>query len=397
MALKFSFIANEESARQGLEAALRATGRATLAGRGLSLPLALLLSDPQIKQLQAQAPEAVIIDTPEDRPETALDLVSWIRSQMPLATIMVVGPMEPPQRIVQAMRAGANEYLEQPLRAAALEEALTHCAATRSPDQRPGTRGKLFAVLGARGGCGATTVAVNLALSLHSQRRESDPAVVLLDAAPLGHAALHLNLKPQFTLADLLAHANRLDAAMLTSLMQRHASGLELLAGPSAPLPGLSEEDHKSWVELLARSFPTIVVDLSARLDGLTKAVLEFADRILFVSQTDMVSLWSAAKVRQYLDASTRMRFELVLNRFNPSADVDLTALEGITHTPILWKLPNAHALVEEAIEHGQPPAAKGDSELATSYMELAANLLGRPVKKSRGWLPFLRTREVES
>ncbi|MGH9518183.1 MAG: AAA family ATPase, partial [Terriglobales bacterium] len=237
MALKFSFIANEESARQSLEAALRATGRATLAGRGLSLPQALLLSDPQIKQLQAQAPEAVIIDTPEDRPETALDLVSWVRSQMPLATIIVVGPMEPPQRIVLAMRAGANEYLEQPLRAAALEEALTHCAATRSPDQRPGNRGKLFAVLGARGGCGATTVAVNLALSLHSQRRESDPAVVLLDAAPLGHAALHLNLKPQFTLADLLAHAQRLDAAMLTSLMQRHASGLELLAGPSAPLP----------------------------------------------------------------------------------------------------------------------------------------------------------------
>lgn len=397
MALKFSFIANDESARQNLEAALKATGRATLAGRGLSLPLALLSNDPQLKQLQAQAPEAVIIDSPEDRPEAALDLVSWIRSQMPIATIMVVGPMDPPQRIVQAMRAGANEYLEQPLKAAALEEALTHCAASRSPDQRPGTRGKVFAVLGARGGCGATTVAVNLALSLHSQRRESDPAVVLLDAAPLGHAALHLNLKPQFTLADLLAHAQRLDAAMLTSLMQRHASGLELLAGPGAPLAPLSEDDHKAWVELLARSFPTVVVDLSARLDTLTKAVLEFADRILFVSQTDMVSLWSAAKVRQYLDASTRLRFELVLNRFSPDTDVDLAALEGITHTPILWKLPNAHALVEEAIEHGQPPAAKGDSELATSYLELAATLLGRPIKKSRGWLPFLRTREVES
>lgn len=397
MALKFSFIANDESARQSLEAALKATGRATLAGRGLSLPLALLSNDPQLKQLQAQAPEAVLIDSPEDRPEAALDLVSWIRSQMPIATIMVVGPMDPPQRIVQAMRAGANEYLEQPLKAAALEEALTHCAASRSPDQRPGTRGKVFAVLGARGGCGATTVAVNLALSLHSQRRESDPAVVLLDAAPLGHAALHLNLKPQFTLADLLAHAQRLDAAMLTSLMQRHASGLELLAGPSAPLPILSDEDHKAWVELLARSFPTVVVDLSARLDGLTKAVLEFSDRILFVSQTDMVSLWSAAKVRQYLDASTRLRFELVLNRFDPSSDVDLGALEGITHTPVLWKLPNAHALVEDAIEHGQPPAAKGDSELATSYLELAATLLGRPIKKSRGWLPFLRTREVES
>lgn len=397
MALKFSVIARDEASRQQIEAALEATGRAVMAGRALGMPAVLQAADPQLRQLLAQLPDAVLIEAGGDDPDAAYRLVAWIRAQMPVATIMVAGPMEPPQRIVQAMRAGANEYLESPVRAAALEEALTHCSASRSPDPRAASRGKLMAVLGARGGCGATTVAVNLALALHQQRRENDPAVVLLDAAPLGHTALHLNLKPQFTIADLLSHAQRLDAALLTSLMVRHGSGLELLAGASAPLDRVGDVDHKAWVELLAQSFPMVVVDLSARLDKLTQAVLEQADRILFVSQTDMVSLWSAAKVRQYLDAATRLRFELVLNRYTGTPEVDLAALESITHTPVLWKLPNAHALVEEAIEHGQPPVAKPDSELAKSYLDLAATLLGRPTKKSRGWIPFLRTREVAS
>ncbi len=401
MPYKFSIVADDNE-RQQLEDVLVSSGRGKLAGPAGSLPPAFHPADAQLRQLQAQSPEIVLVAMPAEggSPDAAFGIIAWIRAQMPVAHVMAVGPMREAQWIVGAMRAGAVEYLDRPLRASALEEALQRLQAAPSMALAPLTRGKLFAVLGARGGCGSTTVAVNLALSLERMRRKPDAPTLLLDTAPLGHAALHLNLKPQFTLTDLLGHTARLDAALLNSLLIRHESGLELLAGASAPLPRNALDNttiHGAWLELLLQTFPVVVADLSARLDALTEAVIEHADRILFVTQTDMVSLWSAAKVRQHLDPGARLRFEMVLNRFTATPEVDLAGIESITHAPLLWKLPNAHAQVVEAIERGQPPALQNKTDLARSYSDLAALLLGRPQAKKRGWLPFPRLRTVEN
>ena len=399
MPYKFSIVA-DETERQHLEDVLISSGRGKLAGPGFALPPNFHPADANLRQLQAQSPEIVLVGMPAagTSPDAAFGVIAWVRAQMPVAHVMAVGPMLEAQWIVGAMRAGAIEYLDRPLRAAALEEALQRLQAAPSTALAPITRGKLFAVIGARGGCGSTTVAVNLALSLEALRRKPDRPTLLLDAAPLGHAALHLNLKPQFTLTDLLGHTARLDAALLNSLLIKHESNLELLAGAAAPLPRASlDADHGAWLELLLQAYPIVVADLSARLDALTEAVIEHADRILFVTQTDMVSLWSAAKVRQHLDPSGRLRFELILNRFTATPEADLAGIESITHAPLLWKLPNAHAQVVEAIERGQPPAGNAKTDLARSYHELAATLLGRPAAKKRGWLPFPRLRTVEN
>jgi pilus assembly protein CpaE len=397
MPLKFSILCQDEGERLQLEALVQASSRAALADRGLGLPQSLAPNDPALRQLQAQSPEVVLLALPQEAPESAFALLIWLKAQMPLVPVMVVGPMEPPQLIVATMRAGAAEYLERPLRPATLDEALTRCAVARGTVSGGPARGKLVVVLGARGGCGATTVAVNLALALNAQRRESDGAVALVDAAPLGHTALHLNLKSQYTLADLFTNLERLDSAMLSSLLVKHSTGLQVLAGPHQPLPHVAEDRHAQWLETLLQNYSTVIMDLSARHDGLTKAVLEVAERVLFVTQTDMVSLWSAAKVRQYLDSAARLRFELVLNRFTATPDVDLDGLQALTKAPLLWKLPNAHALVTEAIESGKPPSLRTDSDLAKSYRDMALLILGRPAKKKRhGFFPFLRTREVE-
>ncbi|MGH9482686.1 MAG: AAA family ATPase [Terriglobales bacterium] len=410
MSFKFTIFAGADAERQHLEAALLATGRVTLTARPLPLPAIFDSSEPQWHQLVAQAPDALLIELPASSPETALALLSWMKGQSPGLHIIAVGALSSPQLIVEAMRAGANEFLEQPLRPAQIEEALVRCEAARGQSTslalRPATRGKLIAVLGARGGCGATTVAVNLAVAMQHARREADTspapqrrsheaAVALIDLAPLGHTALFLNLKPQFSVSDLLGNLQRMDAAMLTSLMVRHDCGLELIAGASAPLAPGEPGQHTAWIELLLRTFPIVVADLSTRVDNITTAACELADRILFVTQTDMVSLWSAAKVRQHLDPQSRLRFELVLNRFTDNAEVDFAALESITRAPVFWKVPNAHATVMQAVEHGRLPADDDRSELARNFRDLAATLLGRAPVKKRRWLPFLRPTEV--
>ena len=97
--------------------------------------------------------------------------------------------------------------------------------------QREEIRGKVFTVVNAKGGSGATTVAVNVALALQA----THGSVALVDIAPLGHAALHMNLKPLFSVADAVRNLHRLDASLLESYMTRDSSGLQVLAGPSVP------------------------------------------------------------------------------------------------------------------------------------------------------------------
>ena len=398
MAVKFTIFAADAQERQQLEQALLNANGCALAGRALSLDQPFTGGEALLRQVQQQAPEAVLVALPAGDADAAFALISWLKSCLPQSAVMALGGLDAPAVIVAAMRAGAGEFLDRPLRPQALEEAVSRLQGTRQALIRPSQRGKLMAVLGARGGCGCTTTAVNLAVSLQAQQRRDDPSVLLLDAAPLGHTALQLNIKPQFSLADLLSNSARLDTAMISSLQSRHRCGLDLLAGPSAPIAGISDSNnHAGWLELLLNQHPLVVVDLSARLDGLTQAVLERADRILFVTQTDMVSLWSAAKVRQYLDPVSRLRFELVLNRYSATPETDLGGVESITHASVLWKLPNAHALVVEAIERGEPPALNAKSDLSRSFRDLAANLLGRPAPRRRGWLPFLRLHPAPS
>ena len=143
-------------------------------------------------------------------------------------------------------------------------------AAQRKARSESGHRGKVFTVINAKGGTGATTVAVNTALSLQG----SHGGVVLVDLAPLGHAALHLNVKPLFTVADALRNLHRMDTSLLESFMTRHPDALHLLAGMSAPAgvePTTSE--FAALFDMLVGHYRYVVVDASTRLDVATRLV----------------------------------------------------------------------------------------------------------------------------
>ena len=401
MAIKITIFAADEAERRLLGQSVLEGGSYALAGGPLPLAAPFAGGDGLARQVRSQSPDVILVAVPgggEEDVAAVCALVTWLREQAPQAAVVAIGPVDSPGVIVAAMRAGACEYLERPLRASALAEALARARGGPTALARPRQRGKLLAILGARGGVGATTVAVNLALALQAERRQAEAPVLLLDAAPLGHACLQLNLKPQFTLADLLGHSARLDVALLQTLVCHCENGLEVLAGAMAPLATVAAASTAAhtWLDLLLAEHPWTVVDLSTRLDALAQAILERADRVCLVAQTDMVSLWSAAKVRQYLDPAGGRKFEMILNRFGATPAANLDEVASITQTTLLAKLPDAHAQVQAAIERGYPPALKGKSELARSFRALAAQLLGRPPVK-RGWLPFLRAHAVES
>ena len=203
----------------------------------------------------------------------ALRAIELLHQEVPDAAIFAIGSMSQPQVIVSAMRAGAREFIERPTTTTDLLEAFVRLTTAQRKVEREGPRGKVFTVVNAKGGSGATTVAVNLALALQSAHGN----VALVDIAPLGHAALHMNLKPQFTVADAIRNLHRLDSSLLESFMTRHSGGLQLLAGANTPAGRRTQPPRslRACSTCWSGHFRYVVVDASSRLDATTRLVVQ--------------------------------------------------------------------------------------------------------------------------
>ena len=366
--LSVAVFATDNDQRAVLQVLVDGTSIARTVFTGNSLPMAT--SDPVLRRVQAFAPEVILVDIPADASLSALRAIELLHQELPDSSVFAIGSMSQPQLIVSAMRAGAREYVERPTTTNDLLEAFVRATSTRRKPGRESSRGKMFSIVNAKGGSGATTVAVNLALALQSAHGNT----ALVDLAPLGHCTLHLNLKPQFTISDAVSNLHRLDASLLDSYMARDAGGLKVLAGP--PLPTAMEpsaSDIARLFDMMAGHFRYIVADTSSRLDGATRLVSNLSEKVLLVSHADVASLWSAARIAQYLgETGSRDRFALVLNRYRKIAGFNEAETEVAIGAPVLWRIPNQYFAVSAAIDRGVPLMQQGTSEIARSIAGLA-------------------------
>src|SRR5438552_9387400 len=305
-------VAQDNEQRAVLQVLVDGTNVARVAHSCASYPGAV--TDPVLRRIQTANPAVVLVDVPSENHTLALRSIELIQQEVAGTVIFAVGSMAQPQVIVGAMRAGAREYIERPTTTTDLLEAFVRLTAAQRTVDREGSRGKVFTIVNAKGGSGATTVAVNLALALQSAHGN----VALVDIATLGHTALHMNLKPLFTVADAIRNLNRLDSSLLESFMTRHNGGLQLLPGPNAPAAvEPSTAEFARLFDLLVSHFRYVVVDASTRMDATTRLVCNLSERVLLVAHADVASLWSAARLQQYLgETGGRERVQLVLNRF---------------------------------------------------------------------------------
>jgi pilus assembly protein CpaE len=253
---------------------------------------------------------------------------------------------------------------------------------------REGASGKVFSVVNAKGGNGATTVGVNLALALQASHGNT----ALVDLAPLGHAALHLNLKPLFNVTDAIRNLHRLDSSLLESFMTRHSGGLQLLAGPNVPVAvEPSSSEFARLFDMLMGQFRYVVVDASTRLDQTTRLICTLSHTVLMVANADVTSLWSAARVQHYLgETGSRDKISLVLNRFRKIPGFSEADAEAAAGVKLLWKIPNQYFAVSTAIDRGVPVVAQNHTEIARAFLGLAARLTENDLEvKRKAWSLF--------
>lgn len=345
-------------------------------------------SDPVARRVRSANPDVTLIDIPSENPALALRAIELLHQEAPDSAIFAVGTLDQPQVIVNAMRAGAREFLQRPPTTSDVLEAFVRVSSAQRRTRAEGVRGKVFSVMNAKGGNGATTVAVNLALALQSAHGQT----ALIDVAPLGHAALHMNLKPVFTVADAIRNVDRLDASLLESFMTRHSGGLQLLAGTNVPAaidPATAE--FVKLFDMLVSHYRYVVVDASSRFDPASRLIANLCETVLLVACTDVASLWSAARVQQYLgETGSRERVRLILNRFRKVAGFSEGDAEAAVGAKLLWRVPNQYFAISTAIDRGTPVMDQRSSEIARCFAGLAQELTRNDLNvKREAWSMF--------
>jgi pilus assembly protein CpaE len=330
-------------------------------------------TDPILRQIQDLRAEVVLLDMDPARLARATAAIELLKSNTNDLAIFAVGEMSHPPAIVAAMRAGACEYLERDGDPASLQEALARLAASRSRMQNASGRARVFTFLNAKGGSGATTIAVNTALAL----QENHGPTVLVDFGLLGHAALHLNVRPSFGLIDALQNLHRMDTGLLEGFITHCKRDLSLLAGLKqfTPLNPTGAELARLF-DLLVSHYRYVVVDCSSRTDDISRLMCDLSDQILLVAQTDVTALWSAGRIQAWLaESNSREKLAIVLNRYKKIPGFTDEDVEKGTNCRVLWKVPNNYHSVAGGIDRGEPVLLV-DSEISRSVRGLASALI---------------------
>jgi len=337
---------------------------------------------------EGSGPDLVVVDIRSDA-SSGMAAIERLRATSPSLAIFAVAAAAEPELILQAMRAGANEFfpwnaVEGSQAARAMEESF-HGAVRKSAARREAaTAGAkppcvTHTFLGAKGGAGTTTVAVNCGVEL--ARLTKRPTVVVDLKSCLGEVALFLGVRPRFTVLDAIENLHRLDKNFLAELVAKHKSGLDILAGseqfdrPNAQDAGAVEE----LLRVLAKTYDYIVIDAGNVVNSMVASALYSADTIFLVTNPDVPSIRNAQRlvdrVRQLGAGSERVK--VLLNRVSENHLIAPKQIETALGYAIHHSFPSDYRTVATALNSGVPLALTNSTEIASDFNKFTRQLVG--------------------
>jgi len=322
---------------------------------------------------QSQASILVVVLSPS--PEPALALLHEQRGST-LQRVLAVGAVTDPRARLGALRAGADQFLDETDLEAELEAMLrrfTNVSTTRPAAET----GRVISVLAPSGGCGSSTLAVNLATALAKDHKQCMLIDLNLGAGDL--AAL-LDLKPAHTLADLCRNGARLDRNMFERSLVRHECGVALLA-PSRVIGDIQQVTNQgvlTTLRLARQLFPYVVVDLDDSFHSEQTETLRNSDVILLVLRLDFTSLRNTRRTLEHLDQLqiSRQRVYMVVNRYGQPEELPCAKAEEALGVKIAHYIPDDPKTINRANNNGIPAVLETPSaKVSKSVFQLATQL----------------------
>jgi pilus assembly protein CpaE len=328
-----------------------------------------------IEIVKETKPDVVIMDI--NMPDMdGITATETIRRNLPFTQIIILSVQGDPNYMRRAMLAGARDFLTKPPSVDDLTSAIRRAgrmaqeerAKTPSRVAVSGTgtisaasplvtRGKVIAIYSPKGGTGCTTVAVNLAIALHS---DETPTILVDGNLQFGDVAVFLNEQGKNSVADLAPRVDELDPDIIEEVIVNHApSGLKILPSPSRPeyAENVTGEQFSKILNYLRRLFSYVVVDTSSILTDPTLAAIDGGDLVVLLTNQDIPSIKNA---RLFLDLAevlkiSRKRILFVMNRFDRRIGITPEKVGESFKHPVSATIPLEERVVIPAINRGRP------------------------------------------
>jgi pilus assembly protein CpaE len=262
-------------------------------------------------------PDVVLMDI--NMPDMdGITATETIHGRSPHTQVVILSVQGDQSYMRRAMLAGARDFLTKPpmgddlITALRRSGALAHEERAKAKPARPQTpggamrgmapgtaaatvlQGRVITFYSPKGGAGCTTLAVNLAVALHS---EETPTVIVDASLQYGDVAMFFNEQGKNTLLDIAPRVEDLDPETVEQIMIKHqVSGLHILAAPQRPEQAdkLTVQQFADVLESLRRMYSYIVLDTSSYLNDVTLAALDHSDAVVLVTTQDIPSIKNA-------------------------------------------------------------------------------------------------------
>jgi len=298
---------------------------------------------------QAEDPPPVVVVDLRGHDHLPAEVVALRRRHPGIGIAIVVSTLDP-RLMLEAMRAGCNECMAEPLTAPALDEAIRRLFTQIAPD----TPSHVLAFIGAKGGVGTTTLAVNAAASLRASKQRS---VLMMDMQiGTGETALFLGAEPRFSVLDALENVHRVDESFFGSLVEKTKSGVHLLASSTQAI-----HDHvdsrrvRALIDAASHAYRVTVLDVP-RTEPVMLDSLDSATMIAVVTSQEIASLRNAAQLTETLRGRYgAANVSVVINRFSDDAVIGVDDVERVIGGPVACRIPSDYAVALEALNAGRP------------------------------------------
>lgn len=293
-----------------------------------------------IKQTVALDPDVVLMDI--NMPDMdGIEATERIQEQAPVSQIVILSVQGDTNYMRRAMLAGARDFLTKPPKSDELVSVIRRAGAKAKAirtevqfiargtgslaDPRASTFqlsgiGKIIAVYSPKGGVGATTIAANLAVTLHSPET---PAVIVDANLQFGDVQVFFNERGRTSIVDLTPNVDQLDRELVEDVVLHHQnSGVDIVSAPATPEDGehVTGADLVKVLQFLARMYSYVIVDTNSYLADETIDTLDACDLLVLVSSQDIPAIINTRSVLQLLVSRlgiSKQKILLVMNRFD--------------------------------------------------------------------------------
>ncbi len=301
--------------------------------------------------------------------------------------VIVIGKVNDVTLYRELVRRGVSDYVIAPV--VTIDVVRSICGLFSAPEAK--AVGRIIAVVGAKGGVGASTIAHNVAWAI-ARDLALDSVVADLDLA-FGTAGLDYNQDPPQGIADAVFSPDRIDTAFIDRLLSKCTDHLSLLAAPATleRVYDFGTEAFDSIFDTLRSTMPCIVLDVPHQWTGWTKRALIGADDILIVASPDLANLRNTKNMYDLIKAARpNDRPPLYcLNQVGVPKRPEISAAEfaKAIETPPIATIPFEPQIFGAAANNGQMIAEVSANHRTTEmFLQIAQRLTGRgETKKPRG------------